>query len=554
MPPSSPVVDPNLIDSTNVHPSAPADHPILPSDRKRVGQAELQGHDKKRVKLQWPQKENGSAEAAFDDENSSDEEDEVACNRTRRVAEYSVHSSRNRYMQGGSARASHSLDLSTRSLLQSFVSSNKSDVFKCHSIHSRLFVNIPYACSYSNAAKRGSTPHLAVATEQGTVDIFNTSRRDDWDVDPQRVTVQPHENGIFDVKWSPSDTHIATASGDHSIRITSLESSVPSQGRTLHVLRGHEGTVKSIAWDPTHDGTVLCTGGRDGWICLWDLRVGERTESGDIAPVLSIPKAHDLGGKAKAKPARGKLVSGAPLQGITHLLYTDTHPYGVVSSCSSDGILNLWDVRLPSASKPTKGKKTAKQQHPKPLFTSADPTTYGGSRRGRGITTLALGGGPTAAVVFALGIDSRVHSYHLPSLTALSGHTLSTTNAAAANPDDPHAFSDSRMKTNSFYVRMATSPCGRWLATGGVAQGRVYLYDVSAAARADAAGRVGRGAAVELRGQTGEVGAVDWAENMLATCADDGTVRVWRPDVDVISRCRSDPEEMRWHWTWSTDA
>ncbi|KAI0650098.1 WD40 repeat-like protein [Trametes meyenii] len=550
---SSPSVDPSLVDSTNVHSGFPLDLSALPSDRKRVNQTELQGRGNKRVKLQWPQKENSSAEAASDDESSSDEDDGVACYRTRRVAEYSVRSSRTRYMQGGPARALHTLDLSTRSVLQSFVSSNKSDIFKCHSIHARLFVNIPYACSYSNAAKRGSTPHLAVATEQGTVDIFNTYRRDDWDVDPQRVTVQPHGNGVFDVKWSPSDTHIATASGDHSIRITSLESSVPSHNRTLHVLRGHEGTVKSVAWDPAHDGAVLCTGGRDGWICLWDLRVGERTEAGDIAPVLSIPRAHDLEGKtSKTKSTRGKLVPAAPLQSITHLLYTDTHPYGIISSCASDGILNLWDVRLPSADKPTK-KKTTKQQRPKPLFTSLDPTTYGGSRRGRGITTLALGGGPAAAVVFALGIDSRVHSYHLPSLAALSGHALSTSNDAA-NPDDPHAFSDPRMKTNSFYVRMATSPCGRWLATGGVAQGQAYLYDVSAAARADAAGRVGWGAGVQLKGQTGEVGALDWAEGMLATCADDGTVRIWRPDVDVISRCRSDPEEMKWHWTWSIDA
>lgn len=152
------------------------------------------------------------------------------------------------------------------------------------------------------------------------------------------MTVQPHENGIFDVKWSPSDTLIATASGDHSIRISTLASSVATEDRTLHILRGHEGTVKSVAWDPAHDGAVLCSGGRDGGICLWDLRVGERGSSGEVLPVLSIPKAHNLQGKPpKAKVPRGKLAPSVPLQSITHLLYTDTHPFGVISSCASEG-------------------------------------------------------------------------------------------------------------------------------------------------------------------------------------------------------------------------
>ncbi|OJT10518.1 Denticleless protein -like protein [Trametes pubescens] len=402
------------------------------------------------------------------------------------------------------------------------------------------------------AAKLGGVPHLAIATEQGTVDILNTSKRDDWDVEPQRVTVQPHENGIFDVKWSPSDTLIATASGDHSIRISTLASSVAADDRTLHILCGHEGTVKSVAWDPAHDGAVLCSGSRDGGICLWDLRVGERADAGAMIPVLSIAKAHNLQGKTtKPKAPRGKLVPGVPLQSITHLLYTDTHPYSVISSCASEGILHLWDVRLPSSNTRPKTKKAAKQL-PKPLFSSTDPTTYAGARRGRGITTLALGAGPTAALVFALGIDSRVHTYTLPSLAPLSGHMDSA--SALGILDDPHAYADERMKTNSFYVRMATSPCGRWLATGGAAEGRAYLYDISAAGRAGGRGRSGQGAGVELRGQTGEVGAVDWADGVLATCADDGTVRTWRPDVDVSRRCREDPREMAWEWAWSTDA
>lgn len=107
----------------------------------------------------------------------------------------------------------------TRSALQTFVSSNKSDVFKCHSMYENMSVNIPYACSYSHgelqcivdrlkrvnvdayiAAKLGRVPHLAIATEQGTVDILNTSRRDDWDVGR---SYPPIATGAFTYLSSP---------------------------------------------------------------------------------------------------------------------------------------------------------------------------------------------------------------------------------------------------------------------------------------------------------------------------------------------------------------
>ena len=81
------------------------------------------------------------------------------------------------------------------------------------------------------------------------------------------------------------------------------------------------------------------------------------------------------------------------------------------------------------------------------------------------------------------------------------------------------------MSTNSFYVRASVSPCERWLATGGTS-GSAFLFDVGAN-RDDKLVTEG----VELRGQEGEVGAVDWASDSLVTCADDGTVRIWRPDI-----------------------
>jgi denticleless len=164
-----------------------------------------------------------------------------------------------------------------------------------------------------------------------------------------------------------------------------------------------------------------------------------------------------------------------------------------------------------------------------------DPTTLHGSRRPRGITSLTPGTGPTTGLLFALGADSRIHTYDLPTLEPLTSNQYTHEN----------------MQTNSFYVRLAASPCGRWLASGcGGNNGSVFLYDVSHASRT-AMVRFGGSRAVELRGQCGEVGAVDWAEGVLASCADDGTVRAWRPDVGIYKECERDTEEGRWGWSWA---
>jgi len=197
-----------------------------------------------------------------------------------------------------------------------------------------------------------------------------------------------------------------------------------------------------------------------------------------------------------------------------------------------NSILHMWDIRFPSpkgnASKPPKPKPAT------PCSTSSfDPTVLHGSRRPRGIASLTCGTGPTRGLLFALGADSRIHTYTLPSL----GPTK-------------RRYAHDSMQINSFYVRVATSPCGRWLASGGSTvsdgSGGVFLYDVSNAPRSSMPTK-----GIELKGQRGEVGALDWADGMLATCADDGSVRIWRPDVDVYRKCLQEPEESKWEWCWS---
>lgn len=151
--------------------------------------------------------------------------------------------------------------------------------------------------------------------------------------EPPRTTYQPHFNGIFDIKWNLDGTLLATCSGDQSTRITSTQT-----GAITNVLRGHTSTVKCMAWDP-YNKSLLATGGRDGAVCLWDLRVSKHIQNGETtasAPVMTIFGAHENTiVKSKPKPRKGKQ-NPAP-RTITNLLYPESEPFSIISSSSFDG-------------------------------------------------------------------------------------------------------------------------------------------------------------------------------------------------------------------------
>jgi len=147
-------------------------------------------------------------------------------------------------------------------------------------------------------------------------------------IEPQRTVLTAHCNAIFDLKWHPNDDHIATASGDQSVII----SSVRHENR-LTTLAGHTQSVKCVAWEP-ENGNVLCSGGRDGSVLVWDLRVGESRRAsmgrGEIGPSLVIPQAHkDVGSRCTPN---GRKVA----RSITSLTYAIGRPYSIISSGSFD--------------------------------------------------------------------------------------------------------------------------------------------------------------------------------------------------------------------------
>ena len=148
--------------------------------------------------------------------------------------------------------------------------------------------------------------------------------------EPNRVDLDIHDNGIFDLRWSPDDTALATCSGDHTTRITDV-----ATGKATHLLRGHTSTVKTVVWDP-QNASLLSTGGRDGGIRVWDLRIAERTTNGmtSHAPVIVVDGAHE----DDKQPNRGGRRKVAPrARTVTSLVYPDGQSDRLISSGSFDG-------------------------------------------------------------------------------------------------------------------------------------------------------------------------------------------------------------------------
>jgi len=122
---------------------------------------------------------------------------------------------------------------------------------------------------------------------------------------------------------------LATCSGDHTARITDIVT-----GKTTHALRGHTSTVKTVVWNP-QNASLLSTGGRDGGVRVWDLRVAERTSHGmtSHAPAIVIDGARkdkqlNRGGRRKVAPSVRK---------VTSLVYSDGQSDRLISSGSFDG-------------------------------------------------------------------------------------------------------------------------------------------------------------------------------------------------------------------------
>lgn len=111
------------------------------------------------------------------------------------------------------------------------------------------------------------------------------------------------------VRYSPDGRFIAAASTDYTVKIWEI-----SNGKLLHVLRGHKDWVRNVKFSPDSKLIVSSGGGSDKTIRLWTVKNGRLLKT--------IKNAHD-----------------DAIEGIS---FSNNNKF--IASASSDQTLKLWDI------------------------------------------------------------------------------------------------------------------------------------------------------------------------------------------------------------------
>lgn len=153
-----------------------------------------------------------------------------------------------------------------------------------------------------------------------------------------------HQGAVYSVSYSPDGQLIATGSADYSVKLWRQD------GQFLQTLSGHQAPVRSVSFSP--DGKTIASASEDGVIKLWS-RDGTLRQSltAHAGPIYSI--SFSLTGQLIATAsADAKVKLWSP---TGQLLQTLSHPAAVRSASFSpdgqtivtaaeDGRVNLWST------------------------------------------------------------------------------------------------------------------------------------------------------------------------------------------------------------------
>jgi WD40 repeat protein len=198
-----------------------------------------------------------------------------------------------------------------------------------------------------------------------------------WSSGGERLWTRRHGGDLTSADFSRNGRLLVTSSTDGTARLWRV-----SDGRLLHVLKGHVGTVVQAAFSP--DGRYIATAGEDSTARIWSTRTGNLVR----------------------RPLQG--VTPGLAQGLTSLAF---NPSGtLLATTAKSGDVRLWHVRG--------GKPLAQDLH----FHTSVVSEAAFSRDGRWLVTA----GPIREAVWRVSTGKR--------LLLLRGHLPGGITSTAFSP------------------------------------------------------------------------------------------------------------------------